>query len=196
MGADGGVCWLRMENPASIEEVRRLLLPWLEALTNVEVGMDFSTESRFDWIDEHRAMLVNCMIGPYGTDLYHTSLTWETLGEWVRFVEWVCGDSRYDKDWGRDAALEASRRGLSPDSTWGDFLLERETRSSNQQYTWGFVDDYGSSKDWLLALREPYWRRPVEQANAFLSLKIGNWSLGIRKIFGNNFNSGGEETWT
>lgn len=101
------------------------LEPWWYDLTSLG---SWKEDTKSAWIDDNAHLLDRCIFGGYGTDRPNVP-TLDALPEWVCEVE----HDLHDPAWGLDPEH----------ATWGDWLLERDTRPSwcEPGRTWrGWVD--------------------------------------------------------
>lgn len=116
MGADGGVCWVPLrrglDEAEGLRRAAAALEPWWYDLTSLG---SWQEDSKDEWIDGNADVLDRCIFGGYGTDRPCVP-TLDELRDWIDTLE----EHLRDPAWGLDPER----------ATWGDWLLERDTRPS------------------------------------------------------------------
>lgn len=86
MGMDGGLEILQLRSAEACSELRELLDPWLDEITDIRRGK-YGRDSRSLWVKENGAVYPHSIMSSYGDDVEDSGPVISDLRKWVEYLE-------------------------------------------------------------------------------------------------------------
>lgn len=200
MGADGGMCWMKLSNPSKYDRVVELLTPFY-FLTYVD---DYH-QSNHDWMDaEPIIMAPEYILGSYGSfqtfDIYDTLRHILNPEEFNEGAREVCSDPSLTF---AELLQDLATRPMLKSNSGGAWVYLPEERSIEPISGYYRYYDVNSKQMTLLEimlwdLMHYHWNDEAKIASwlkPIADIKVADWLEELNSLLEHN-NCGQDETWT